>query len=155
MGRLLSSAQEIIGEKIFKHLAKFMGDVKFNRTITAYSPVASEPSVGSLHLHFEVLVDYADPTTTNDITVSVPNVPVGTKAIIGQVVMRSLSTALRSISIKGKDDGNGYASTRNYIISTYGYNMFIVPLNSNREFVYEVSNTDVDAVYIYMTGYFI
>lgn len=54
---LLSRAQEIFGNKVFREGVEFNGnvefgkDVKFKQHITAYEPVAGEPSCGTLHLN--------------------------------------------------------------------------------------------------------
>jgi hypothetical protein len=46
---LMARIQEILGKKFFRDTVTFDKDVVHKRTITGYSPVASEPSLGTPH----------------------------------------------------------------------------------------------------------
>jgi hypothetical protein len=117
-------------------------------------PVAGEPSWGTPHTHIEALVDAYDPAATTDYTVTVANVPTGTNGIGGWCDVLSATTAGRSLYIK---DASANTWTRISSISTAipGRGRFLVPLNASKQFKWAVSGTDVNAVTIELTEYYI
>jgi hypothetical protein len=119
---------------------------------TFQSPVPGEPSLGESHYHYEELVS-VDPASTADQTVTVANVPAGTKAIEGRMRVLSNTTAGRTLSIKDPTDGNVVDYVSNPTTAIYGRSHFKVRLNSSRQFIWSVDNTDVSLVGIVMTFY--
>lgn len=118
------------------------------------SPVADEPSWGTPHTHYETLISDVDPASAGNATVTVTNVPTGTRGIFGYTVFISTATAGRILYIKDSG-GNIYAEPRNPTTAIYGYSTFSLPLDSNKQFIYSVNNADVDHVYIIMNGYYL
>jgi hypothetical protein len=116
------------------------------------SPVAGEPSWGTLHRHREVLVS-ADPASTGSSIVTVTNVPSGAKGIDGYMSIGS-GTAGRLLQVKDVA-GNVWSAITNPTTAIRGFSSFRVPLDANKQFVWNVDNADVTSVLITMTTYFL
>lgn len=153
MPSLLSRTQEIIGEKIFRHLAKFMGDVVFSRTITAYSPRPSELSWGTKHPVTPVTVSTtatASGINTIDLSAYVPN---GTKAV---TIRLQLTDAATTTAARVQDiaTSSNYFTGRIVVANTIHDFNGDVPLDSSRQF--QLNNTAAfDAVTVFLVGYYI
>ena len=115
-------------------------------------PVAGEPSWGSPHTHVETLVNAANPGNTSDVTVTCTNVPTGTKGIWGYATIGGVTTG-RVLNIKDSSGNVWRAIYEAY--GTTGEGSFFVPLNSSKQFLYNVDNADVSAVSIHLRTYFI
>jgi hypothetical protein len=116
-------------------------------------PVSGEPSLGTPHYHAATLVDNGDPAVTTDITVTVSDVPTGTKAIYGYCAFSS-STAGHTLQIKNSG-GTVCSQSRIQVNGQYMEFPFIVDLDSSKQFKYAVSNAAVNGVYILLRFYFI
>jgi len=119
---------------------------------TFQSPVPGEPSLGTPHYHYEELVN-TDPADAADHTVTVTNVPAGTKAIEGRMHVASATTAGRNLLIKDATDGNTVEAATNPTTAIVGRSHFKVRLNSSKQFIWAASNADVSSVVITMTFY--
>jgi hypothetical protein len=117
------------------------------------SPVTSEPSWGTSHVHVETLVNAADPSGTGDTTVTCTNVPTGATGIAGYATVLSATTAGRTLTIKDSA-GNTWMTIKNPTTAIAGTATFEVPLNSSKQFLYAVDNADVSAVSIFLRKYF-
>jgi hypothetical protein len=116
-------------------------------------PVAGEPSWGTPHTNVAQLVSGVDPASTGNVTVTCSTAPTGANGIFGRVSQTAL-TAGRVVNIKNVS-GTTYAECINPAAGLYGAQTFVVPIDSNKQFVYNASNADVASVYIVQLGYFI
>ena len=116
-------------------------------------PVAGEPSAGTFHPKYALIMNNVDPADTNwhevDISASVP---VGTKAIF--VTGQFTTTVATNYQMSNANGGSSYIVN---VAATNGYGGVcgIVPVSSTRTVWYKVGNAGVSGIYTYMSGYFI
>jgi len=122
------------------------------------SPVAGEPSLGTLHPltnWTEKPVDGVDPTTTVlqtiDCTSYVPN---GCRAVHVRCAMVA-STAGRGLWIRDPDNLKTTVNCMNTSTTIESTADGIGYLDASRNLYWKVDNTDVTSVSIWLTGYYI
>jgi hypothetical protein len=144
---LRAALQEILGEKFFRDKVTFDKDVIFKKTITGYSPVPGEPSNGTSHIHPQTIVNGVDPVDTSDHTETYSGAPTGSKLMYayGEIVA---ATAGRQLLIKDSAGTTVYGRIFNPTTAIEGSGSFLVPLDSNKQFKWSVSNADVSVVNI-------
>lgn len=77
------SKEEIFGERIFRGVSNFFGDVVFKKHMTLYAPIPSEPSLGTPHPHVYTITTTGAAAAGNYYEADfVAQVPAGTKEIV-------------------------------------------------------------------------
>lgn len=117
-------------------------------------PVAGEPSWGTFHTHKETLVNSVNPSNTVTTTVTCASVPWGVVGISGYARVYDNGNTKYILYLMDEDD-DIWATIRQYNDNTSGYGHFMVPLDENKRFYWWVSNAGVDAVDIFMRGYWL
>lgn len=153
---LIAGLQEFIGKKIFKNGAEFYGDVKLHQTVTGYSPVPSEPSLGSPHHHVPTADTYVytntSPAANTWYAVDVSgDVPGGAKAGFVFVTVANQASLIYTALSNSETVG---IRNRNCVVASGGGAYVYVPLNSSRTFYIAVDNTTSDLYVGHMNDYF-
>jgi hypothetical protein len=146
-----AALQEFFGEKFFRDKVTFDKDVVFKRTVTAYSPVASEPSLGTEHMFASQQTLYdADPAATSG-TITVSNAPVGTTKVKGWWLMSGTAVNTDAyIRGVGSTGTRVFAWLRTKVGGVWEYGTFEVPIDSSKQFNWAISSAaDVNLLRIY------
>jgi hypothetical protein len=149
-----AALQEFFGEKFFRDKVTFDKDVVFKRTVTAYSPVASEPSLGTLHPHYKELVTNATYVAAGNTTIDVSGeVPAGARTIYVWIQHKSavLNADLYPFTSLNVPVG-AFLVARNPVANGYGHATGIITLSSTRTF-YLVYSQAMTEVYVRMFYY--
>lgn len=152
---LLNSAQEIRGEKRFLHRATFEGDVVHKRTVTAYSPVPIEPSLGNPHYHLwnsGIVV----PANNTAQTLSLSGqVPPGTKAVFGRMNLNSTGAG-EAIQILDSDAATVSNQVTTQVSGVVSHGTFLTRVDSSGNMYWKTTNRAVTSgVGITITFYYI
>ena len=173
MPGLYSRLQEIIGEKIFRHKVVFdgavecKGDVVHKKHITAYAPVAGEPSCGTPHpapkdgsnLRQIYTGTPATAASVTEVDVSA-YVPVGTKAIY---VFGGIKTGSNTYGYLAASKTNA-ANFDNavWLVQGYGGAAFqyypisgLIYLDASRKFWLFKSSAGITSCELYIGSYFV
>jgi hypothetical protein len=155
MPSLLARFQEIIGEKLFRDKVTFAKDVVFKRAITAYSPVASEPSLGTLHPHYKELVTNGAYAVAGYTTID-PSAEVSAGATMVYIWIQH-KAAGANVDVAVYTDSTptpagSFMISRNPVAGGYGMATGIVRLSSIRKFVIN-NSAAVTEVFIRMFFY--
>jgi hypothetical protein len=113
-------------------------------------PVSGEPSFGTWHVHIEE-IENSDPPDTNDHIVTVTNAPVGATMIAG--IYTIVSGTAGHIGYIKDMVGNLWQVLKLAVGSSSYYQWFEVPLDSNKQFKWSVSNAGVTNISIEMRKY--
>ena len=117
-------------------------------------PVAGEPSLGTLHKHFNAILG-VDPGDTNWHAVDCSGqVPVGCKAI---QVSASLTSAggVRNVKFSSASAGDEDMNIHMSVTGQRQWGDGVLYLDSSYQFWYQVDNADVSNLLVRITGYFI
>lgn len=122
------------------------------------APVTSEPSWGTPHDHYAILVNNANPGAAGHTLVDVSSeVPVGTNAIYVRLQMTS-STVEDYVALYTNDTptpANSPVMATVSVASKRETVSGIIRLADNRSFTYYSSGANIDAVYIIMFQYWL
>lgn len=117
-------------------------------------PVAGEPSVGTFHFHYAIVLSASDVPDANwhELDISA-QVPVGTKAV---------HVWIQATSSNGTDefyagDGTNRLVNTGYVQNAgqYPAGSGIIPVSATRTIQYKASNARIYGAYIFLTGYYL
>jgi len=163
-----AALQEFFGEKFFRDKVTFdkdvtfKKDVVFKRTVTAYSPVAGEPSLGTPHATSDTnrsnaaLVNTSTNTAgTWSAAVTCTGAPTGAKAAYCMgYIFKAAATPILSVEaasgytlsdITAANNWSKYWSTRSPVAGTIVLSMLKIHLDANKQFKWctDVSSSTV------------
>jgi hypothetical protein len=151
MPSLLARFQEIIGEKLFRDKVTFAKDIVFKKTITAYSPVASEPSAGSPHPHYAVILT-TDPAVTTMQTLALPAAVSGVaKRVRGRMAINS-TTAGDYLQVMNAAGTERYGSATAQVNGITSESWFDAPVVGGNIY-WQVNNARVTLAWLEMVSY--
>lgn len=137
----------------YQQLTVFAAPTEWKFIHGVFQPVANEPSCGTLHFHYYLMLNGADPADTDyhpcDLSAVVP---VGAKAVV--LTGQFYTSAACNLVFSNANGGDSYISG---VASSSGYAPIsgIVPLSSTRTIWYMATNTGASGVSVWVTGYFI
>jgi cytoskeletal protein CcmA (bactofilin family) len=153
-GALTVGGSAQISGTISAALSIYVGaDMIFNKTITAYSPVAGEPSCGTLHFHFASIytADIAD-TNWHSIDLSA-EVPVGTKAVVCHYEITGTNTYY--VQFSDATGGTAYFYFDIPVANGYATGQFVCPISTDRLLWFAGQNAGLGSLLLKMSGYYI
>lgn len=129
------------------------GTVNFN--VGQYiQPMAGQPAWGVKHTDTQVLVSGVDPATTTDQTVTCSTVADGSTAIFGRYSVKQASAGQYVVNIKNMA-GSIFTECVTYqTASLFHTGWFEVPLDENKQFLWNATDTAIDYVAIIQLGYY-